>query len=151
LKRGRPSRSESKHLEKEFQKLYSRKIGAEIAAGVLGTNLKTAYKYYNQFSDQMHIITIKNLFTEGINRIKQQIQSYDYLLLELYSSLDLVNHQMSKKSNENIPQNIINQKISIIREIRNIIKEKISLELDIPINQSVDEIVKEVISKRAKV
>jgi len=58
MKRGRPKRSESKQLEIEFLKLYNRKIGAETAADTLNTDRKTAYKYYNKFSDAIHIVTV---------------------------------------------------------------------------------------------
>lgn len=151
LKRGRPKSSESNNLERKFQKLYNRKIGAETAANLLHTDRKTAYKYYNKFSNQFKMVTVRNLFSEGLNRIKQQIVSFDYLLAELYDSLDWINKQIRKKSDKPIPQYLINQKISIIREIKNIINDKTVLELEIPINESVDEIVEEVLSKHAKV
>ncbi len=150
MKRGRPLGSQSIQLEIEFQKLYNKKIGAESAARVLQTDRKTAYKYYKRFSNKIHTITMKNLYTEGINRMKQQISSYDNLLLELYDSLDSTNQQMNKKSKDGIPQYLQNQKITIIREIKNIIKEKASVELDIPTNGTVQELVEGVISERAK-
>jgi len=150
LERGHPLQSQSNHLEIEFQKLYNKKISAESAARVLETNRKTAYKYYKKFSKQIHSVTMKNLYTEGINKIKQQISSYDNLLLELYDSLDSTNQQMDKKSKDGIPQYLQNQKISIIREIKNLIKEKTAVELDIPEHDTVVELVEGVISKRAK-
>jgi len=151
LKRGRPKNSVSNNLEREFQKLYNRKISAETAANLLQTNRKTAYKYYKKFSNQFKLITIKNLFTAGIDRLTQQIASYDYLLLELYTSLDMINQQMNEKSNVPIPSYLQNQKISIIKEIKNICNEKTALELEIPTHESVDELVDEIIEKRGKV
>ncbi len=150
MERGRPLQSQSNHLEIEFQKLYNKKISAESAARVLQTNRKTAYKYYKKFSKQIHAVTMKNLYTEGTNRTKQQISSYDNLLLELYDSLDSTKQQMDKKSKDGIPQYLQNQKISIIREIKNLIKEKISVELDIPEHDTVVELVEGVISRREK-
>jgi len=85
-----------------------------------------------------------------MNRIKQQIASFDNLALELYDSLDLVNEQINKKQDTGIPQNLLNQKISLVREIKNIIKEKMLLELDIPVNESVEDIVEEVLAEHAK-
>ena len=150
MERGRPLQSQSNHLEIEFQKLYNRKIGAESAARVLDTDRKTAYKYYKKFSKQIQSVTMKTLFTEGINRMKQQISSYDNLLLELYDSLDSTNQQMDKKSKDGIPQYLQNQKISIIREIKNMIKEKTAVELDIPTSDTIRKLVEGVISERAK-
>jgi len=49
-----------------------------------------------------------------MNRIKQQIASFDNLALELYDSLDLVNEQINKKQDTGIPQNLLNQKISFV-------------------------------------
>jgi len=150
LKRGHPLQSQSINLEIEFQKLYNKKISAESAARVLVTDRKTAYKYYKRFSNQIHALTMKTLFSEGVNRMKQQISSYDNLLLELYDSLDSINQQMDKKSKDGIPQYLQNQKISIIREIKNMIKEKAAVELDIPTHNTTREFVEEVISERAK-
>lgn len=151
MNRGRPRRSESNNLEKEFQKLYNREIGAETAARLVKTDRKTAYKYYKKFSDQIHVISVKNFYTEGVERIKQQTISFDNLLLELYDSLDLINQQINKKSDDTIPQYLQNQKISVIREIKNIIKEKTSSEFDFPVGESIDELIEEVISKHVRV
>ncbi len=148
---GRPTSIESNTLESKFQKLYNRKIGAETAANLLETNRKTAYKYYKKFSNQFKLITMKNLFTDGIDRLTQQIASYDYLLLELYESLDMINQQMNQKSDTPIPPYLQNQKISIIKEIKNICNEKTMLELEIPTHESVDELVEEIIEKHGKV
>ena len=150
MERGRPLQSQSNHLEIEFQKLYNKKISAESAARVLQTDRKTAYKYYKRFSNKIHAVTMNTLFSEGVNRMKQQISSYDNLLLELYDSLDSTNQQMDKKSNEGIPQYLQNQKISIIREIKNMIKEKTAVELDVPEYDTVVKLVEGVISNRAK-
>ena len=110
MKKGRPNISESQKLERNFQKLYSRKIGAEVAAKTLNTDRKTAYKYYKKFSEQYQKVTIRNLFSEGMNRIKQQITSIDYLLLELSDSLDWINKEIMKKSDKPAPQFLMNQK-----------------------------------------
>ena len=150
MERGRPLQSQSNHIEIEFQKLYNKKITAESAARVLQTDRKTAYKYYKKFSKQIHAVTMKTLFSEGVNRMKQQISSYDNLLLELYDSLDSTNQQMDKKSKDGIPQYLQNQKISIIREIKNMIKEKTAVELDIPTSDTIRKLVEGVISERAK-
>ena len=151
MKHGRPKKIDSDNLEKQFQKLYSRGIRAETAAELLNTDRKTAYKYYKKFSDAFSIITVKNLFTDGLNRVKQQLASYDNLLLELYDSLDIVNEQIDKKREDGIPQNLLHQKISLVREINKITQEKLSVDLDIPINESVDELVEEVVSKHARI
>jgi len=128
LQRGRPLESQSNLLEIEFQKLYNKKISAESAARVLQTDRKTAYKYYKKFSDEICSLSKNDFYGGFLNRIKQQIQSYDNLLLELYDLLDVINQRINKKSEKDIPQYLQNQKISAIREIKNIIKEKESVE-----------------------
>jgi len=150
LERGRPLQSKSNDLEIKFQKLYNKKIGAESASRVLHTDRKTAYKYYKRFSREIRIVTMENLYTEGVSRLKQQIQSYDNLLFELYYSLDMINQQINKKSADDIPQYLQNQKITTIKEIRNILKEKALVELDIPMSNSIVGLVEGVISRRAK-
>ena len=128
---------------------------AEIDAGaifrhILLANRNTAYTYYKKFSDQIHTINETNFFEEIKSRIKQLITSYDHLLLESYSILDSLNSQINEHQGEIIPQHLQSQKISVIREIRNILNEKVSLELKIPLDDSLEAIVDKVILKHEK-
>jgi len=151
LKRsGRPTKSKQIEHEKNFYQLYLQGINAETAAKRSNTNRNTAYTYYKKFSDQIHIINETNFFEEIKSRIKQLITSYDNLLLESYSTLNSINSQINEHQGEIIPQHLQSQKISIIREIRNILDEKISLELKIPLDDSLEAAIDKVILKHEK-
>jgi hypothetical protein len=148
MKQSKSTSIKSNHLERGFQKLYNRKIGAETAANILGTNPKTAYKYYKKFSNQFKIITVKNMDTDGINMIKQRSASLDVILLELWDSIDKINMQIDQKSDKPAPLYLQNQKLSFLKEIRNTINDKASLESEIPINESIDEMIEKIISSQ---
>ena len=149
MKKGRPTKIVQINTEKEFYRLYLQGIKAETAARKLKTNRNTAYKYYKKFSDQIHTINETNFFEEIKSRIKQLITSYDYLLVESHVSLDSINSQI-KEHQGDLPQHLLSQKISIIREIRNILNEKIGLELKIPLDDSLEEAIDKVILKHEK-
>lgn len=150
MKKGRPTKIVQINIEKEFYQLYLQGINAETAARKLNTNRNTAYKYYKKFSDQIHTINENNFFEEIKSRIKQLITSYDYLLFESHVSLDSINSQIQEHQGNILPQHLLSQKISIIKEIRNILNEKIGLELKIPLDDSLEEAIDKVILKHEK-
>jgi len=150
MKKGRPTKIVQINIEKEFYRQYLQGINAEIAARKLNTNRNTAYKYYKKFSDQIHTINETNFFEEIKSRIKQLITSYDYLLVESHVSLDSINSQIKEHQGNILPQHLLSQKISIIKEIRNILNEKIGLELKIPLDDSLEEAIDKVILKHEK-
>ena len=150
MKKGRPTKIVQIKMEKEFYRLYLQGINAEPAARKLKTDRNTAYKYYKKFSDQIHTINETNFFEEIKSRIKQLITSYDYLLFESHASLDSINSQIKEHQGNILPQHLLSQKISIIREIRNILNEKIGLELKIPLDDSLEDAIDKVILKHEK-
>lgn len=150
MKKGRPTKIVQINIEKEFYRQYLQGINAETAARKLNTNRNTAYKYYKKFSDQIHTINENNFFEEIKSRIKQLITSYDYLLFESHVSLDSINSQIQEHQGNILPQHLLSQKISIIKEIRNILNEKIGLELKIPLDDSLEDAIDKVILKHEK-
>jgi len=146
MKHGRPKGSESNHLEKKLYWHYIHDISAETAASELHINRNTAYKHYKKFSDDIHTIDQSNFFEEIKTKIKQRLKSYDYIILELNSTLELINKKISKR--EDITQWLISQKLAIIREIKNTMNEKSDLELKIPPENSLEEAIDKVMAKR---
>ena len=146
MKHGRPKGSESNNLEKKMYWYYIHDISAETAASELHINRNTAYKHYKKFSDNIHTIDQSNFFEEIKTKIKQRLKSYDYIALELNSTLELINKKISKK--EDIPQGLLSQKLAIIREIKNTMNEKSDLELKIPPENSLEEAIDKVMAKR---
>lgn len=150
MKRGRPTKYESITLEEKIYKFYSRGISPETASQQLEVDRKTGYAYYKKFSDKIKTINETNFFEVLKSRMKQLIISYDNLLLDLYSILDSINHQLGQKIEDTIRQSLQNQKLSVIREIRNILNEKADLELKTPLNDTLEDAIEKEISKREK-
>lgn len=126
MKRGRPTTSQSISLEEQIHKCYSRGLSAETVSHHLKLDRKTVYAYFKKFSDRIIAINETNFFEETQARIKQNIISYDNLLLEFYSMLDSINFQLDQKDAN--MQSLQNQKLSVLREIRNILNGKANLE-----------------------
>lgn len=148
MKRGRPTGSESINLNEKLYKYYSRGISAETVSYQLNLNRKTVYAYYKKFSDRIQILNEKNFFQVLKSKIKQHITSYDNLLLELYSALDSINNELEQKNVNR--QSLQNQKLAIIREIRNTINQKVELEQNTPQSDTLDDAIKKEMSKHEK-
>ena len=82
--------------------------------------------------------------------MKQLITSYDGLLLDLYSELDSINYQLDQKIENATRRSLQNQKLPVIREIRNILNEKVELEIKTPLDDTLEDAIKKEISKREK-
>ncbi len=148
MKRGHPTKSQSVELEEKIYRCYSRGISAEIVSYRLKLNRKTVYAYYKKFSDRIKTINETNFFQVLKSRMKQLIISYDNLLLDLYSTLDSIDNQLKQKDANR--QSLQNQKLSVIREIRNILNEKAELELKTPLNDTLEGAMNQIISKHEK-
>jgi len=145
LKRGRPRRTESNQLQKKLHWYYIHDISEQTAAMELKIDKNTTNKYYKKFSDDIYTINQNNFFEEIKAKIKQRLKSYDYILLELNSMLKSINEKINK--NDDTPS-LMNQKLAIIREIKSTMNEKSDLELKIPPENSLEEAIDKVISKR---
>lgn len=145
LERGRITNSEKNNLEKNLYWHYIHDISAETASMELKINRKTAYKYYKKFSDDIHTINQSNFYEEIKTKIKQRLKSYDHIILELNSMLDSINDKIGK---DNSAPSLMNQKLAVIREIKQTMNDKSDLELKIPTGNTLEEAMDEVTSKR---
>jgi hypothetical protein len=144
LKRGRPNNTERNNLQKNLYWHYTHDISAETAAMELKIDRKIAYKYYKKFSDDIHTISQSNFFEEIKIKIKQRLKSYDYIILELNSMLNSINEKINE--NDYAPS-LMNQKLAVIREIKQTMNNKSDLELKIPPENTLQEAIDGVISK----
>lgn len=150
MKRGRPTKYGSINLEEKIYKYYSRGISAETVAQQLELDRKTVYTHYKTFSDRIITINETNFFEEIKSRTKQIITCYDNMLLDCYAVLDFINHQLEQKINDTVRQSLQNRKSAINKEIRNILNENAYNDLKIHLDNSLEDAIDKVISKRAK-
>lgn len=136
MKRGRPTTSQSISLEEKIYKYFARGISAETVTQQLGLDRKTVYAHYKKISDKIKTINETNFFEEVKSRTKQIITSYDNMLLDCYSVLDSIDHQLEQKIKDTVRQSLQNRKIAINKEIRHILNEKVDLELKILLSNS---------------
>ena len=77
--------------------------------------------------------------------------SYDFLLDEYYSLLDLINEKLSVNKDEtSLPYNLVQHKITILKDIKNVLKEKTVLMLQRPFDEMLDLMIQEKIEKYGK-
>lgn len=148
MKRGHPTISESIVIKEKIYKCFCHGISAETASKQLGLDRKTVYAYYKKFSDEIITINEKQYFPILKSRLKQLLASYDNLLLILYLTLDSIHDQLEQKDTNR--QSLQNQKLSIIREIRNILNTKSDLELKMPMSNSLEDETNRIILKHEK-
>jgi len=129
---GRPTQSQQVELEKKFHECYLRGFDALNASKKVGTNKKTAYRYYSKITSEIIQEHNKNYFTRVQLNLEQTIQSFDYLLDYYYGILDQINEQLSK--NDKFSPQLNYPKITILKEIKNILKDKASIRTNTPRN-----------------
>ena len=131
-KGGRPTQLQQVDLEKKFHECYLRGFDALNASKKVGTDKKTAYRYYNKITSEIIQEHNKEYFARVQQSLEQTIQSFDYLLDYYYEILDQTNEQLSK-NDEFFPQ-LNYTKIAILKEIKNILKDKASIRTNTPRN-----------------
>ena len=88
---GRPTQLQQVELEKKFHECYLRGFDALNASKKVGTDKKTAYRYYNKITSEIIQEHNKEYFARVQQSLEQTIQSFDYLLDYYYEILDQTN------------------------------------------------------------
>ena len=145
---GRPTQSQQAELEEKFHQCYLRGFDAITAAKKVSTDKKTAYRYYNIITKEITKERKKNFFDRVKQDLEQIIQSFDFLLVKYYVMLESVEEKLAQSDKFN-PQ-LNHSMITILKEIRNTLNEKAMLRLELPLNESLPEMIEEKIEKYAK-
>jgi len=145
---GRPTQSQQVELEEKFHQCYLRGFDAIIASKKVGTDKKTAYRYYNMIAKEITKEHKKDFFERVQQNLEQIIQSFDFLLAKYYGMLESVEEKLAQSDKFN-PQ-LNHSMITILKEIKNTLIEKAMLCLDLPLNESLPEMIEEKIEKYAK-
>ena len=146
-KKGRPTNQEQKKIIETLQKCYSRNYSPSFATKITGFNPKTIYKFYDSIDRQIKQIENKTFF-EKIQAQRERINYvYDSQLHEYYQLLDHVNDEIKQKKlkNEETPRYLLNYKLKIMENISNLQEKKGSFLLSPPLDESIRQIVKEII------
>ena len=145
---GRPTQSQQAELEEKFHECYLCGFGAIIAAKKVGTDKKTAYRYYNIITKEITKERKKDFFKRVRQNLEQMIQSLDFLLVKYYGMLEPVEEKLAHSDKFN-PQ-LNHYMITILKEIRSTLNEKAILHLELPLDESLPEMIEEEIKKYAK-
>lgn len=147
--RGRPTKQEELQLQEQFQKYYLQGISASFAAEKLGTDRKTAYSHYEKIHRKLVSQNDKNFFETAVANLEQAIICYDAILNEYFETLDIQNKRiLSYHTNgESAPNVLIQTKIVILRDIRNVLKEKAQLNFKKPFEPSLEKKIGEVVAR----
>jgi len=148
LNNGRPTQSQQTELEEKFHECYLCGFGAIIAAKKVGTDKKTAYRYYNIITKEIVKERKKDFFKRARQNLEQMIQSLDFLLVKYYRMLEPVEEKLAHSDKFN-PQ-LNHYMITILKEIRSTLNEKTILHLVLPLDESLPEMIEEEIEKYAK-
>ena len=149
--KGRPTKQQELELKERFHQCYLRGYNVESAARKIGTNNKTAYAHYEKIIEKISNINDQDFFEKVKSSLEQTTLSYDFLLDEYYSLLDLINEKLSANKDEtSLPYNLVQHKITILKDIKNVLKEKTVLMLQKPFDEMLDQMIQEKIEKYGK-
>jgi len=150
--RGRPTKTKQVELEEKFYQCYLQGYTAPFASKKLGTDPKTGYRYYEKISEIKRQHNKKDFLAQSKENLEQAIFSFDYLLDRHHKILDSIDMEINQLSEDKkpIPYQLLQQKILVLKEIKSTLKEKISLQLQEPFDETLDRIIEEKIENLAK-
>ncbi|MGY5152023.1 MAG: hypothetical protein ACW9XA_07120 [Candidatus Nitrosopumilus sp. bin_6a] len=142
-KNGRPTKQEQVRLDESFRDCFVKGYDPLYAATVVGTNKRTAYKYYEKLSDEIISVQKTDYFKSVKENLEQLIQCYDHLLGELHSVLDGINEKLTDGKHTELNRS----KIAVIKEIKEILNEKADLKMNLPHHLNLEDMVEERIKR----
>jgi hypothetical protein len=145
MNRGHPSRSEQMQMQKELRKYFECGLSAILAAQKTGVNVNTAYKYFDEWvqeiseQETMDFIERQRLDRERI------ILSYDRQILEAVETLDILNVQIQKCKEKSMPGFLFSHKLELQKFIVSTLDKKGAVSAQIPLDDKIKQKISELI------
>lgn len=147
MDRGRPSRFTQAQIREKLRSYYEYGISATIAAKRIGVNVKTACRYFDEWSKQDTMQQNSDHIEQQKIKREQIITSYDTQLVKAIDALEDVQSTIDKikKDGKQIPDSLFTQRLNTMKFINTLIKERGSFELHLPMDQKIKETIQEAI------
>ncbi len=104
---GRPSRSAQLQVQQKLRKYYDLGVSARIAAQKTGINIKTAAKYFDEWTEQI----MEKDATEFFDRQRQEktrtVNTYDLLIIEAGEMLEEMNDAARNLAGQGKPADVL--------------------------------------------
>lgn len=150
---GRPSKSQQILIQEKLRPYFERNQTASFAAEKTGINVKTAYKYY----DEWHNIIVEgqnaDLLARRIMEREEMIASYDIQIQKIYDYQDKLDAQIKKaEESGEIPRQLLVLQLESIKHLTTITQRKEQLKLRLIFdNSAVEQRKQPVEAKRPEV
>ena len=143
--KGRLTKQKNLELHKELQKCYLKGHSAPYAAEKLGIDKKTAYDHYQQIHDTFVNVNNRDFFETANAILEQTITCYDTILDEYFDTFEFQKKRIEsyEEHDESAPNELIQTKITLLRDIRNVLKERAHLILQKPLEKSIEKKLEE--------
>jgi len=124
-KKGRPTASGQAQIRRTLRPYYENGLSAYYTAEKTGIDVKTACKYFNEWSEQIEEAESSDFLERQKRDRIQIIISYDTDIVEITKLLDEVKIEIEKlqKEKKPVPRHLYTQKLEIIK-LRSSLKEK---------------------------
>ena len=152
LKRGRPTKIQQIAIQRKLRINFERGISAPLAAKEAKLDKKTAYRYYDEWTEQI----IESETGDFLERQKKEqrriILSFDKDILEAYKFFDEIDIEIQEfqKENKSVPKHLFSIKLDLMRHISNLREKKGAISMQPVIEASMDKKIKEMIAKHVK-
>ena len=154
MKQGRPTRQVQVDTQNELRRYFEYGITAALAAQKTKTNVKTAYKYFDKWAQEVaEQETLDFLQRQKLER-QRIIVSYDKQIIEAIGTLDELNYQIQKckKDKKPISGFLFSHKLELQKFIISTLDKKgtvsAQMPLDYTIKQKISELIQDAKSKQ---
>jgi len=150
MKRGRPTKKQSKHIRNELWSFYVRGYSTSFTIQKTGYDKKTIYKYFDEWDKQLLDEDERN-FQNKIRKEKERVDiAFDNLLFELDEPFNEIKKEMRsyKNKNEPVPRYLFGYYLHFVKEIASLTEKRTSIRMMPPLDETISQIVKKTLEER---
>jgi len=139
-------------MQRKLQICFGRGINALPAAQEIGLDKKTAYRYYDEWTEQI----IESETGDFLERQKKEHQriilSFDNDILEAYKFFDEIDIEIHglQKENKLVPKHLFSIKLDLMRYISDLKEKKGAISMQPTMEYSMDKKIKEMFAEYVK-
>jgi chorismate-pyruvate lyase len=147
MKSGHPTRSSQIQTQRKLREYFECGITATLAAQKTDVNIKTAYKYFDEWAQEIsEQETLDFMQRQRLDR-ERIILSYDKQILEAIDTLDELNRQIQKfkKGDKPIPGFLFSHKLELQKFIVSTLDKKGAISAQMPLDDTIKQKISELI------
>jgi len=149
MKKGRPTKEQSKHIRNKLWSFYVKGYSTSFTIQNIGYDKKTVYKYFDEWDKQLR--DDEKDFQNKIRIEKERVDlALDNLLFELDEPFSEIKKEMRsyKSKNEPVPRYLFGYYLHFAKEIASLTEKRTSMRMMPPLDETISQIVKKTLEER---